>query len=141
MANRFKEPRPIVMGVAVRDGRMLVSRVLSSLTGEMYYRCIGGGIEFQERAEDALRREFYEETGLHIHVDGYLGLLENIFTFDERKVHELILYYQVSVPEDEYKPEYVHNEDGSLDIALWIPIEDVKNGRLKLYPGGPLKYL
>lgn len=141
MVNRFADARPIVMGVLVRDGRMLVSRVTSSFTKEVYYRCIGGGIEFQERGEDALRREFYEETGLHVHVDAYLGLCENIFTFDGRKVHELILYYQVSIPDSDYRPEYVHNEDGSLGTALWISVEDVKKGRLKLYPGGPVEYL
>ena len=141
MVNRFADARPIVMGVLVRDGRMLVAPVTSSLTKEIYYRCIGGGIEFQERGEDALRREFYEETGLHVRIEEYLGLLENIFTFDARKVHELILYYRVSIPDSEYQPEYVHNEDGSIGKAFWIPVEDVKKGRFKMYPGGPLPYL
>ena len=57
----------------------------------------GGTIEFCERPEDALKREFKEEIGADITVKDFLGLEENIFTFNGKTGHELIFVYNVDV--------------------------------------------
>lgn len=50
-----------------------------SVTGETFHRLIGGGIEFGETAEAALRREFAEELGVTLGSVELLEVVENIF--------------------------------------------------------------
>lgn len=50
------------MCIVLRSGReVLVSSEHDPATGESFGRLFGGGVEFGELAEDALRREFQEE--------------------------------------------------------------------------------
>ena len=39
----------------------------------------GGAIELGESAEDAMRREVFEETGLHVQVEAFLGVYTHSF--------------------------------------------------------------
>ena len=55
-----------VVGVVVRDGRMLVIRRSRSVVAPLVYCFPGGGIEEGESEEDALVREFREEVGVAI---------------------------------------------------------------------------
>jgi 8-oxo-dGTP diphosphatase len=55
-----------VVGVAVRDGRMLVIRRSRSVVAPLIYCFPGGGIEGVESEEEALVREFREEIGVTI---------------------------------------------------------------------------
>ena len=45
-----------------------------------------GGIEFLEKSEDALKREFKEELNIDIKVGKFLGISENIFNY-KGKMH------------------------------------------------------
>lgn len=51
----------------------------------------GGGIDFGESAEEALKREFLEETGLKIEVKEFLFVFELI----NKKHHAIELFYKV----------------------------------------------
>ena len=55
-----------VVGVAVRDGRMLVIRRSRSVVAPLVYCFPGGGIELNESEEEALVREFREEVGVAV---------------------------------------------------------------------------
>jgi 8-oxo-dGTP diphosphatase len=52
------------VGIAVRDGRMLVIRRARSVVAPLVYCFPGGGIEAGESEEEALVREFQEEVGV-----------------------------------------------------------------------------
>lgn len=52
--------RPSVYGLLLEDDKILLSRQWDG------YDFPGGGIELDERIEEALRREFWEETGLKV---------------------------------------------------------------------------
>jgi 8-oxo-dGTP diphosphatase len=54
------------VGVAVRDGRMLVIRRSRSVVAPLVHCFPGGGIEAGESEEQALVREFREEVGLSV---------------------------------------------------------------------------
>ena len=69
--DKFKEIRSIVLGVAIKNNKILVSECFDSSKNQTFYRCLGGGIEFLEKSSDALKREFKEEIGVNI--------LKNIF--------------------------------------------------------------
>ena len=62
--NKFKEIRPIVLGIARRDNKILVSEGYDKIKKQTFYRCLGGGIEFLETSQIALKREYKEELGI-----------------------------------------------------------------------------
>ena len=74
--------RPIAICVC-RDGeRILVAEYLEK--GRLYYRPLGGAIEFGEHGSEAIQREFREEIAAELRDVRYLGLLENIYTVEGR---------------------------------------------------------
>ena len=138
--NKFEEIRPIVLGIAIKDGKLLVAEGVDTVKNETFYRCLGGGIEFLEKSEDALKREFLEEIHKEITVKDFLGISENIFTYQGKKAHELILFYSIELSENDYQEEY-HIIDGKEFTAKWIDINEFKNGNKVLYPEEVFKYL
>jgi len=139
--NKFKEIRPIVLGLAIKNNKLLVSEGYDDIKNQTFYRCLGGGIEFLEKSTDALKREFLEETNINIIIGNFLGVSENIFTYKGKNAHELVLYYEISLSDEDYKDEYIVNDDHGQCKATWIDIDDFKNGNKILYPEGVFKYL
>ena len=139
--DKFKEIRPIVLGLAIRDGKLLVSEGYDSKKDSHFYRCLGGGIEFQETSEEALKREFMEEIGIEINVKNLLGVAENIFTYEGKKGHELVFMYEIEIPEKLYKEKYIQDEDGDIGEAIWVDINDFKNRSKIIYPEDIFKYI
>jgi len=138
--DKFKEIRPIVLGLAVKDGKVLVSEGYDKVKNQTFYRCLGGGIEFLEKSDAALKREFMEEIGASITVNDFLGVFENIFTFNGRQAHELVFVYSVDVDDCDFKDVY-----SILDMpghfARWIDVEVFKHGNAILYPTGVVGFL
>ena len=139
--DKFKEIRPIVLGVAVKDGKLLVSEGFDKVKNQTFYRCLGGGIEFEEKSDIALKREFKEEIDASINVGDFLGISENIFTFNGKNGHELVLFYNVDINEKDYKDEYVILDEKCHSPVKWIDINEFKNNEKILYPEEVLKYI
>ena len=70
--DKFKEIRPIVLGIARRGNKILVSEGYDKSKNQTFYRCLGGGIEFLETSQEALKREFKEEIDIDIEIDDFL---------------------------------------------------------------------
>ena len=139
--DKFKEIRPIVLGVVKRENKILVSEGYDKVKDEVFYRSIGGGIEFLEDSKEALKREFKEELNIDINVGEFLGIAENIFTYNGKNAHELILFYNVDIKNKDYKEKY-HIVDGNYETdAMWIDMNKFKNKELKIYPEQMFKYL
>ena len=134
--DKFKEIRPIALGLAIKNNKLLVSEGFDKVKNETFYRCLGGGIEFLEKSEEALKREFLEEINVDITVKDFLGISENIFTYQGKKAHELILFYSIEIS-DEYKVIDDHGET----IAKWIDINEFKNKNKILYSEEVFKYI
>lgn len=139
--DKFKEIRPIVLGIVKRDNKILVSKGYDKIKNETFYRSIGGGIEFLENSKDALKREFKEELNIYINVGDFLGISENIFTYNGRNAHELILFYNVDISDSNYKEKYHIIDDICETDAMWINIDKFINKELKIYPEEVFKYL
>ena len=139
--DKFKEIRPIALGLAIKDNKLLVSEGFDKVKNETFYRCLGGGIEFLEKSEEALKREFLEEINVDITVKDFLGISENIFTYQGRKAHELILFYSIDISDENYKEEYKVIDDHGETIAKWIDIDEFKNKNKILYPEEVFKYI
>ena len=139
--NKFKEIRPIVLGIVKKENKILVSKGYDKVKDEVFYRSIGGGIEFLEESKEALKREFKEELNIDIIVGKFLGIAENIFTYNGKDAHELILFYNVDIKDKDYKEKYHIIDDNCETDAMWIDINKFKNKELKIYPEQMFRYL
>jgi hydrolase, NUDIX family len=139
--DKFKEIRPIALGLAIKNNKLLVSEGFDKVKNETFYRCLGGGIEFLEKSEEALKREFLEEINVDITVKNFLGISENIFTYQGKKAHELILFYSIEISDENYQEEYKVIDDHGETIAKWIDIDEFKNKNKILYPKEVFKYI
>jgi len=139
--DKYKEIRPIVLGIVKKDNKLLVCEGYDKATKQNFYRSIGGGIEFLETSEEALKREFKEELDIDIIIDSYCGIIENIFKYQGRNGHELVLIYNVSIKDEDYKKNYHILDENKEFNALWIEIEKFKNNEKLLYPSQILKFI
>ena len=139
--DKFKKIRPIALGLVIKNNKLLVSKGFDKVKSETFYRCLGGGIEFLEKGEEALKREFLEEINVDIIVKDFLGISENIFTYQGKKAHELILFYSIEIPNKNYQEEYKVIDDHGETIAKWIDIDNFKNKSKILYPEEVFKYI
>ena len=139
--DKFKEIRPIVLGIVRKENKILVSKGYDKVKKEVFYRSLGGGIEFLESSKDALKREFKEELNIDINVGEFLGIAENIFTYNGKNAHELILFYNVDIKDADYKETYHIIDDNSESDAMWVDIDKFKNKELKIYPEQMFEYL
>lgn len=97
-----------------------------------YYYSIGGGVHIGEKAEDAVRREVFEETGILYEIERLAFIHENFFngsgSLDGYKCHEIAFYFLMKsrgtqeLNSDSYSSgvrEYMH----------WIPIDKLESYR------------
>ena len=139
--DKFKEIRPIVLGLVRNGNKLLVSKGYDKLKEQVFYRCLGGGIEFLEKSEEALKREFKEELNIDIKVGKFLGISENIFNYKGKNAHELVLFYDAYIDDKDYQEKYSVIDDDSETEAMWIDIKRFKDEELVLYPEQIFKYL
>ena len=139
--DKFKEIRPIVLGIARKDNKILVSEGFDKVKKQTFYRCLGGGIEFLETSQEALKREYKEELDIDIIVEDFRGISENIFTYQGKKAHELILFYNIKIQEKDIKEKY-HIIDDNCEIdAYWVDVNEFKHNKKIIYPEQIYKYI
>jgi len=140
---REEKIRPIAICVC-RDGeRILVAELFDRKKDQTFYRPLGGTIEFGERGEAAVRREMREEIAAELSEVRYLGMLENIFTYESRRGHEIMLVYDACLSDPRfYEEESIQgDEEGNPFKAVWKRLEEFGPGKPPLYPDGLLEML
>lgn len=108
--------------VVIQNKRLLVCKNKA----KNYYFFPGGHIEFNETAKEALKRELKEELGMKAKKFLYLGTIENIYTEDKIRHHEINLVFKTDIS----KLSSLSRED---HIAFdFVDIRKLK--REKIYP-------
>lgn len=105
---------------------------------EDYYYTIGGGVQLSETAEEAVRREVKEETGVEYEIERLAFIQENFFKRDDGKLkdlscHEVTFYFLM-------KPRGTRQLNSHGKIAnntteekmVWLPLD--KLGEYDAYP-------
>ena len=139
--DKFKEIRPVVLGIAIKNGKILVSEGYDKVKKQTFYRCLGGGIEFLETSQEALKREYKEELGIDIIVEDFCGISENIFTYQGKNAHELILFYNIKIQDKDVREKYHIIDDNRESDAYWIDVNEFKNNKKIIYPEQIFKYI
>ncbi|WP_027469390.1 NUDIX hydrolase [Deefgea rivuli] len=80
-----------------QEGLFLFAEGYDPSKTQHYLMPVGGGVEFGERCEDAIRREVQEEIGIEALNLRQLTVLENLFTFDGIAGHEIVFVYQADL--------------------------------------------
>jgi 8-oxo-dGTP diphosphatase len=90
----------------------------------------GGGLDHGEEPRAAVRREVYEETGLHVepgavldvHSTHYTGSRADGLVEDYHGIH--LIFTARVLPESLGVAPHVVEEDGSTDLATWVPLDE-----------------
>lgn len=119
----IRETRVGAYGLCLRDDRvLLIDKAKGPFTGLLDLP--GGGIKFGETPEEAVAREFIEETGVAVSVDSWLGTYSNRVQFEGSRgwidLHHLGFFFRVS-PVGDAAPR---TEGDGLDSlgARWVPV-------------------
>jgi 8-oxo-dGTP pyrophosphatase MutT (NUDIX family) len=140
MQNRI---RALAICVFRNEDKILVFEGYDPKRNQTFYRPLGGGIEFGEQSDEALRREIMEELNAEITDLRYLGTLENIFAFNGVAGHEIVQVYDGRlVNSGLYEQAEISGSeaDGGHFKALWKRLDDF-NLQTPLYPDDLLELL
>lgn len=124
--------RPSVYGILIEKGEVLLSKQWDG------YDWPGGGVELDETMNEALRREFFEETGLEIKVGDVVHAESSYYVSNHSKARPTrfyncqLLYFLVSRLGGELSIKNIdESEQEYIDMPRWIEAEKI--GELKFY--------
>ena len=107
--------------------------LLVEMDNNGFYCLPGGYVEIGETTEEAVIREFYEETKMNVQIVKYLGLVENYFvTKSLRNMHEISCYYLLKLENENISQEdfcLIENDNEhivKLDFK-WVDVNEIDN--------------
>jgi len=138
---REQKIRPIAICVCRDRGRILVAEYCEK--DRIYYRPLGGTIEFGERGEQTIEREFREEVGTGLTQVHYLGTLENIYSHGRLRGHEIVLVYDGCLSDGSiYEKDTLQGDElGKPFKVVWKQLDEFGPGKSPVYPDGLLELL
>ena len=115
-----------------------MGRGYDRVKAERYYCPPGGGVEFGERAADAVRREMLEELGADVADVALLGVIENLFTYETTPGHEIVFVFGARLTDPAFaaRDELPGVEGHRAYVACWLPLDHFAPGGPPLYPDG-----
>ena len=112
-----------VAAVFIYEGHVFLHRA----DYEHFWSLPGGRAEILETSTTALQREMREELSAEVRIGRLLWVVENFFTFESRRFHEMGLCYQTEFPAgsdylDTNKTYPGLEVDGPPLIFRWFPV-------------------
>ena len=125
--------------IIVEDGYVL----FAGNEKDDYYYSIGGGVHMGETAEDAVKREVFEETGIHYEIDHLAVIHENFFNdnrgaLKDMDCHEIALFY-VMKPRGTRELNSDSYTQGVRESMYWLPIAELD--KYKAFPSFMKEFL
>jgi 8-oxo-dGTP pyrophosphatase MutT (NUDIX family) len=138
-----RKPRVVALAWIRRPGtnEILVSNSRDEVIGVRFQRLFGGGVEFGERGEEALRRELREELGVELGEARLAGVVENLFVFEGFPGHEVMLVFETELADESlYGKDTFPGIEDEPKIGVWRDLDHPDPG-IPLYPPGLLDEL
>ncbi|NCO11279.1 hypothetical protein CO038_03235 [Candidatus Pacearchaeota archaeon CG_4_9_14_0_2_um_filter_39_13] len=110
-------------GIAYKDGKLIIAR--HHKEGKTYYVLPGGGLENEESPQQALEREFIEETGFKVKV-GRLAYYKILYN-DE--YYSLDMIYECEIVGGKLE---INDPDGKVEEVKFVDKEELDE--LVFYP-------
>ncbi|RNC84699.1 MAG: NUDIX hydrolase [Balneola sp.] len=118
-------------GVLIDQDRILLVQLYSPVSVKNIWTTPGGGVDFGESLKAAVKREFFEETGLKVNVKKLLLINELI----DGLYHALEFFFEVAKEEGQLKlgqdPEHPDEEQLLKDLRFFTRDELESNEDIK----------
>lgn len=117
--------------VSVRSCGIIINGdniLLHKKTYDDFYALVGGRVKANESTIAAVKREFYEELNINVDVVKMLYCIENFFSYDEKKHHELMFVYLVKTSDSIPSESFVIDEN----VFCWV--DKCKFSNIKIKP-------
>ncbi len=123
-----------------RGEQILVARASDPARNLRFWFLPGGGVEFGETTEEAVRREVREELGADLTDLRRLEVLENVFTHDGEPFHQIVFVYEGRFTDPAtYGLETFIGDAPEWETSGWRDLDSF--GEEPLYPEGLLELL
>ncbi|GAB5407921.1 MAG: hypothetical protein BalsKO_02860 [Balneolaceae bacterium] len=119
-----------VSGLLIEDRKLLLARLRSPISNKDIWTPPGGGVEFGEPIQKALKREFEEETSLSIKV----GKLTHINELIEDHFHAIEFFFLVEMIGGDLKLGVDPEHDSEFQILKeleFVSLSEIKNRDVK----------
>ncbi|MSU56479.1 MAG: NUDIX domain-containing protein [Candidatus Taylorbacteria bacterium] len=127
--------------LVVRNGnKLLFSRGFDTGKKEAFLRPLGGHMEFGEIGAETVRREMQEEVGCDVLDVKFISAVENLFTYNGKQGHEIILMYEGKLADESLyrKDKFMFMEGKRETEAGWYSKADVAKENIPIFP--PFNY-
>lgn len=95
------------------------------------YDLPGGGVEKYENVQEALKREYFEETGVDVEVGEIVDIKSNFFIMPTTKepLNSFLMYFMVKkIKDNGFREENIDDyEKGKTKPPVWVDIEEIDN--------------
>ena len=117
--NKFENPSFSLRAAAIiiKDGCILLCKNDSHTC----FYLPGGGIEKGESSSDAVVRELYEETGVHLDIDRLIYIQERFYTTQNTPQHEITFIYLMN--ENAFSIPHGSNTDRPDEHLKWVSLD------------------
>jgi ADP-ribose pyrophosphatase YjhB (NUDIX family) len=109
-----------IRAVILNKGKILVCQRKK----KGYFFFPGGHLEFGEKMGDALAREIKEELGVKVKKFSLIGIIDNVFTEDNEKHHEINMVFETKL--DKYN---VISKEDHIDF-YWKTMDEFKKEKI-----------
>ena len=135
--------RAIAVALIYRGADVLVMAVTDDSGSIKGWRPLGGAIEFGESAEAAVAREFLEEIGKPIRCIRQLCVLENLYSHEGARGHEVVFAFEAELLDSEFasRTSYTFFDGGVTNDVAWRPVREFMEGVERLFPEQLVEYL
>ncbi|HEX5165363.1 MAG TPA: NUDIX hydrolase [Thermomicrobiales bacterium] len=116
-----------IAAVCLHDGHVL----LQGSVHEGFWILPGGHCELLEPTSETVRREMREEYDVEVDVGRLLWVVENFFTYERTRTHQIAFLYEVHLPDGSDLLD-VANDITGIDgdvpfVARWFPIDSLSD--------------